>query len=159
GGKSIRHAFARGVSGLTYLNLSSLDLTHGATLQFRTRRLSIPDQEVQLIALPNDLDPAHQTVLVISPHPDDAEIAAYGFYTDRHAYVVTVMAGETGDPGLFSMFSGSDAFAQKGHVRAWNSVAVPMLGNIPADHTANLGYFDGTLKSMQLNPQRVVVST
>src|SRR2546422_867970 len=33
-------------------------------------------------------------VLVIAPHPDDAELAAFGLYADTRATIVTVTAGD-----------------------------------------------------------------
>ena len=36
-------------------------------------------------------------MLVIAPHPDDAEIAAYGLYTDTAATVATLTAGDASD--------------------------------------------------------------
>jgi LmbE family N-acetylglucosaminyl deacetylase len=145
-------AFERGGSGLRYINLSTLDLSSPASIQMRGKYLQIRDQDVTLDYLPSDLDIEHQRILVISPHPDDAEIAAYGLYEGRDAYVVTVTAGDAGDPGIFSMFAGGEASLQKGRIRAWNSLVVPMLGGISADRTANLGYFDGTLATMKANP-------
>ena len=38
-----------------------------------------------------------ERVLVVAPHPDDAEIAAFGFYADTRAMVVTVTAGDASD--------------------------------------------------------------
>jgi LmbE family N-acetylglucosaminyl deacetylase len=149
-------AFERGGSGLRYVNLSPLDLSSPASIQMRGNYLQIRDQDVTLDYLPSDLDIEHQRILLISPHPDDAEIAAFGLYDGRDAYLVTVTAGDAGDPGIFSMFAGSQAFLEKGRVRTWNSLVVPMLGGLAADRTANLGYFDGTLAAMKANPTQPV---
>jgi hypothetical protein len=37
-----------------------------------------------------------RTMLVIAPHPDDAEIAAFGVYAHRHATVASVTTGNAG---------------------------------------------------------------
>ena len=149
-------ALERGGAGLRYINLSGLDLQSASSIQVHGRYLKIRDQDVTLDYLPSDLDLEHQRILVISTHPDDAEIAAYGLYEGRDAYVVTITAGDAGDAGLFSMFAGSEAYAQKGRVRAWNSLTVPMLAGLAPDRTANLGYFDGTLCDMRANPAQAV---
>ena len=98
-----------------------------------------------------DLD--HQRILVLGTHPDDAEIAAFGVYADRDAYVITLTAGEAGELGPFERFEGAGAYREKGRNRAWNSVAVPMLGGLTIERTANLGYFDGTLTAMRERPE------
>ena len=43
------------------------------------------------------IDRDDERVLVVAPHPDDAEIAAFGFYADTRAMVVTVTAGDASD--------------------------------------------------------------
>jgi LmbE family N-acetylglucosaminyl deacetylase len=149
-------AFERGGSGLRYINLSPLDLNSPASIQVHGKFLKIRDQDVTLDYLPSDLDMAHQRILVISPHPDDAEIAAFGLYDGRDAYVVTVTGGDAGTAGIFSMFGGGEAFKEKGRIRTWNSLVVPMLGGLAADRTANLGYFDSTLEAMKANPTQAV---
>jgi LmbE family N-acetylglucosaminyl deacetylase len=147
-----RQAFERGGSGLRYVNLSPLDLRSQNSLHLHGRFVRIRDQDVTLYYLPGDRDIDQQRILVISPHPDDAEIAAYGLYEGRDAYVVTVTGGDAGDPGIFSMFAGKEAFLEKGRVRTWNSMVVPMLGGIGPDRIANLGYFDSTLTAMKTAP-------
>jgi LmbE family N-acetylglucosaminyl deacetylase len=152
----LRQAFERGGAGLRYINLSPLDLQSPTSLRLHGRYLRIHDQDATLYYLPGELDIERQRILVISPHPDDAEIAAYGLYEGRDAYVVTVTGGDAGDPGIFSMFAGNEAFLEKGRVRTWNSMVVPMLGGIAPDRIANLGYFDSTLAAMQAAPTQPV---
>jgi LmbE family N-acetylglucosaminyl deacetylase len=132
--------------------LSPLDLSRRSAIRLVGRYLRIADQTVTLDYLPSDLDPDHQTILVVSPHPDDAEIAAYGLYAGRNAYVVTITAGEAGDTEAYPGLAGVAASLAKGHTRVWNSVTVPMLGGLAPDRMANLGYFDGTLEAMAADP-------
>jgi LmbE family N-acetylglucosaminyl deacetylase len=147
-----RQPFERGGSGLRYLDLSQI-LGDGETqLRLTGRHLEICDPSVALYYLQHDVDLDHQRILVIGTHPDDAEVAAYGVYADRDSYVITLTAGESGEPGAFERFKGTAVYAEKGRNRAWNSVTVPMLGGLSIDRTANLGYFDGTLQAMRDNP-------
>jgi len=91
----------------------------------------------------------NRRILVVAAHPDDAEIAAFGLYKDRDAYVVTVTAGDAGSRSYGDVFpDDAEHFYVKGRLRVWNSITVPMLGGISPDRTANLGYFDFTLERM-----------
>ena len=153
-----RQPFERGGSGLRYIELSQALGDGDAPLRLKGRHLEIRDQSVVLHCLRQDADLDHQKILVLGTHPDDAEIAAFGVYSDRDAYVVTLTAGEGGEPGPFGKFSGADIYHEKGRHRAWNSVAVPMLGGLSIDRTANLGYFDGTLPAMREHPETAVRS-
>jgi LmbE family N-acetylglucosaminyl deacetylase len=161
GGKALlTQAFERGGAGMRYVNLSSLGVREETTVRLSGRFLKIEDQPATLYYLPRDLNLDQQRILLISPHPDDAEIAAFGLYSNRDAYVVTVTAGEGGAPeelGAFAVF-GVNAHLEKGKTRVWNSRTVPMLGGIALERTANLGYFDETLLAMHRQPTVPVTS-
>ena len=153
-GALMTQAFERGGAGLRYVNLSSLEVRQETAIRLRGRFLKIDDQPATLYYLPRNADLDRQRILLISPHPDDAEIAAFGLYSNRDAYVLTITAGEGGEPkdlGAFAVF-GDNAHFEKGKTRVWNSLTVPMLGGISAERTANLGYFDETLQSMRQQP-------
>ncbi len=92
---------------------------------------------------------------MIAPHPDDAEIAAFGLYADRQASVVTVTAGNAGDMNYRASVSDpAEHYSLKGYLRAVDSVTIPWQGNIPPERTANLGYFDGQLEAMYRAPRQ-----
>jgi LmbE family N-acetylglucosaminyl deacetylase len=156
--RRFRQPFERGAAGSRYIDLSPIVVQGEATLRLRGHHLKIIDQAVVLHYLPRAVDLASQKILVIGTHPDDAEIAAFGLYADRNAYVVTLTAGEAGEPGPFRRFGDSAAHLEKGRNRAWNSVTVPMLGGLAINRTANLGFFDGTLPAMKDRPETAVKS-
>jgi LmbE family N-acetylglucosaminyl deacetylase len=161
GSQRLTQAFERGGAGLRYINLSSLDVSRESTVRLDGKFLHIADQAVMLYYISSALELDQQRILLISPHPDDAEIAAFGSYSNRDAHVVTVTAGEGGEPaelGSFAVFGGANAYIEKGKTRAWNSVTVPMLGGVSIQRTANLGYFDETLQAMQRQPTVPVTS-
>jgi hypothetical protein len=144
--------------GVRWLNLSALreQLKDGAEVIIRTHAVTLEAERATLRLFDNHLD-LRQRILVIAPHPDDAEIAAFGLYADRDATVVTVTAGNAGDMNYRANVSDpAEHYALKGYLRAFDSVTVPWQGNIPPERTANLGYFDGRLDAMYSKPKEVV---
>ena len=101
-------------------------------------------------------------VLVIAPHPDDAEIAAFAFYSAHHenAYVLTVTAGDFGPPNNYRFLEPDPqkAYLLKAKLRIFNSITTPLVGGVPPQRCLNLGYFDGTLYDMFKNPQKTFTS-
>ncbi len=140
--------------GVRWLNLAGLreQLADGSEVVIRTHAVTLEAETATLRLFDNHLD-LRQRILVIAPHPDDAEIAAFGLYADRQASVVTVTAGNAGDMNYRASVSDpAEHYALKGYLRAVDSVTVPWQGNIPPERTANLGYFDGQLDAMYLAP-------
>lgn len=139
----------RGAEGIRYLNLSNLNLHGGATISISGDHVKIKDQQVTLIYLNHNISLDNAKILVIAPHPDDAEIAAFGLYSRRNTYVVTITAGDAGGDKYDEIFADKrKQFIAKGKVRVWNSLTVPMLGGVDSSRIVNLGYFDGTLPKM-----------
>ena len=140
--------------GVRWLNLAGLreQLAGGTEVVIRTHAVTLEAETATLRLFDNHLD-LQQRVLVIAPHPDDAEIAAFGLYADRQASVVTVTAGNAGDMNYRASVSDpAEHYALKGYLRAVDSVTIPWQGNIPPERTANLGYFDGQLEAMYPAP-------
>jgi LmbE family N-acetylglucosaminyl deacetylase len=154
----IQQYFDANAVGVRWLNLSGLreQLAGGAEVTIRTHAVTLEAEAATLRLFDNHLD-LKRRILVIAPHPDDAEIAAFGLYADRQASVVTVTAGNAGDMNYRASISDpAEHYALKGYLRAVDSVTVPWQGNIPPERTANLGYFDGRLDAMYLEPQQTV---
>ncbi len=142
--------------GVRWLNLSGLSerVSPGAEVSIRTHAVTLAAEEATLRVFDNHLD-LNGRILVIAPHPDDAEIAAFGLYADREATVVTVTAGNAGDMNYRASVSDpAEHYALKGYLRAIDSVTVPWQGRIPPERTANLGYFDGRLDAMYQKPEQ-----
>ncbi len=88
-------------------------------------------------------------ILVLAPHPDDAEIAAFGLYAGRRSWVATITAGECGMGDLSAVAPGqSNAARWKALLRVWDSLTIPQLGDVPPDRCLNLVYPDGQLQSL-----------
>jgi LmbE family N-acetylglucosaminyl deacetylase len=137
-------------NGKRYLNLSSLVQKDAQNIQMEFKGCKLKSNLVKLIAFKNS-DPSKARILILSPHPDDAEIAAYGLYTSnpQNCFITTITAGDAGYMQYGELFSDTvTQYIEKGKIRAWNSITVPQLGGIAPDHCINLGYFDVSLKKM-----------
>ena len=65
----------------------------------------------------NGLD-LSRPMLVLAPHPDDAEIAAFGVYAHRNATVVTVTTGNAGPRSYEAVFEDvPEMYRFKGRIR------------------------------------------
>jgi len=150
GNQTLTQYIAPGAKGIRYINISSLNIKNQAQIRLEGKHVTINDQKVQLVLLKNQ-DIQNPKILVLATHPDDAEIAAYGLYSNHHnnAYIVTITAGDSGPPKYDEIYHDSvKQYLAKGKVRTWNSITVPGLGGVPYDHCINLGFFDGTLQTM-----------
>jgi LmbE family N-acetylglucosaminyl deacetylase len=153
GDKPDRQAFERGVDGLRYLNLSgqAQTLSQGK-LRLRGRFCRLLGEPV-LWAFEHP-DYRRQRVMVIAPHADDAELAAYGLYSQAdEAWIVTLTAGEI--EAEYYQQMGLDkvqAARLKGRLRTWDSIAVPRWAGVPEARCVQLGYFCLQLATMQASP-------
>jgi LmbE family N-acetylglucosaminyl deacetylase len=144
--------------GMRWLNVTGLraELQRGANLELRGHEVELEPGAATLRLFANGLD-LQQPVLVLAPHPDDAEIAAFGLYSSARATVVTVTSGNAGDANYAAYFDDTAAqYLFKGYLRALDSVTVPWQGGVPPERCYNLGYFDARLASMHATPRAVV---
>lgn len=156
-----RQYFERGAKGARYLNLSALlseppqsgqrIFLHGFGLAWRP-------QTARLFCFRNDW-PAQPRSVVIAPHPDDAEIAAFGLYRNSDSTVVTVTAGDLGTFYRGKFPAGDPRTAElTARVRAWDSIAAPMFGGVDPRRAINLGYIDSTLADAFANPDKPITA-
>lgn len=150
--------FEYGGSGYRYLNISSLLKEDVKEIELKSDFLEILDSNIELISYSNSIKPDSK-ILVISPHPDDAEIAAFGLYGKYpNSFVLTITAGESGPMIYDELFSDSlRQSLKKGQIRTINSVTVPLMAGLNHHNILNLGYFDGTIKEMHdKNPESIL---
>ena len=156
GGLTQRQYFERGASGTRYLNLSNFSKVQGAdggTITLTGHHLDVKEQEADLYLFRND-PIGDANILIIAPHPDDAEIAAFGLYSQKNAYIVTISAGDGGAEYILRNRKFEDSArnaALKGKLRVWDSITTPFWGGVSPLHAVNLGYFDGMLNAMYDN--------
>lgn len=160
GETSFTQYFEYGAKGIRYLNISSLltKNTHSIELIYKKRHIILEPNNIQLISFKNK-DISKLKTLVLAPHPDDAEIAAYGLYSDNNlSHIITITAGESGEFTYDEIYSDDRIkhYIKKGKLRTFDSVTVPMLGNIPYNQILNFGYFDRKMTEMYRNKSKIV---
>lgn len=146
-----------GSKGFRYVNISSSISKGDTEIKLEGKYISIDDQRVQLVRF-NNPDIQKAKILILAPHPDDAEIAAFGLYSDNiNSYIMTVTAGDAGGYKYDEIYPDkAQHYLKKGFLRTWNSITVPLLGNIPPEQSVNFGFFDGTLATMFNNKSKPV---
>lgn len=151
--------FERGVRGLRYVNLG------GCAQALVDGRLSLAGRFCTVVGQPRlwvlrQADPRRRRVMVIAPHADDAELAAYGLYSQAdEAWIVTLTAGEIEAEHYQDMgLSSTEAARLKGRLRAWDSLTVPRWAGVPESRCVQLGYFCLQLSAMRASPQAPIGS-
>ena len=155
---SVRQFLDPNAIGIRWLNLSGLrtELVGGAPVTVRANAVTLEGDDAIVRLFQNQLD-LRKPLLVIAPHPDDAEIAAFGLYADRQSTIVTLTAGNAGSMNYRAQVADPpEHYRLKGYLRAMDSVLVPWQGGIPPDRSYNLGYFDGRLDVMYADPSRTI---
>ena len=161
--KAIQQYFEKTAQGVRYINLSRFAGTSSSEaspdeVEFKGRYISWKPELTELYLFQN-VDINKEKIFIIAPHPDDAEIATFGLYDHRDAYIVTITAGEDGKPRFKRFFPDKREHALfQGMVRTEDSITVPFWGGLMPERCVNLGYFDGTLEEMFKNPTRAVAS-
>lgn len=154
-----RQVFERGVGGRRYLNLSgAADALAAGKLQVRGRFCRINGQPT--LWRFRQPDYRQQRVMVIAPHADDAELAAFSLYSQAaESWIVTLTAGEIEAEHYQQMGLPKAQAAQlKGRLRAWDSIAVPRWAGVPEAQCVQLGYFCMQLAAMQAAPDQAQAS-
>lgn len=148
-----RQDFERGVDGLRYLNLSGqFEALKSGQLSVRGGYCQLPASAV-LFAFSN-VDYRQQRVMVIAPHADDAELAAFGLYSQAaEVSIVTLTQGEIEAENYQALGLDRAAAAQlKGRLRSWDSQAIPLWGGVAQQRCVQLGYYCLQLAKMAADP-------
>lgn len=150
-----RQTFERGAGGIRYLNLTGQleQLRSGLTLQGRFCRL---EPTVQLHAF-HAPDLTGKRVMILAPHADDAELAAFGLYSRmaETTSIVTLTQGEIEAEFYQQMgLEPAQAARLKGRLRSWDSLAIPLWGGVKQVHCVQLGYYCLQLPAMREQPEQ-----
>jgi LmbE family N-acetylglucosaminyl deacetylase len=156
GEHTLRQYFERGCNGARYLNLTHLLSMAGERrperIQLRSGFLRWPSTGSLLIFEPPSVDAS--STLVLAPHPDDAEAAAFGLFSHHESCIATVTAGElaTGTmPGWLAAQSRSHWTAA---LRVADSLRATVSARGRPIKQVSLVFPDGSLESMYLEPAR-----
>ena len=134
GSMRVRQHLDPGAHGLRWLNLTGLrgSLVPGALLEMRASGIQFQSGDATL-RLFDSGPPLDGRILVLAPHPDDAEIAAFGLYADRNATIVTVTSGNAGRRQLRRRLSRSGrAIPDEGVPAGGRQRHRPLAGRHPA---------------------------
>lgn len=154
-----RQDMERGVDGLRYFNLSGQgDALRSGTLRLHGRFCRLA-KSGRLFVMSNP-DYAEQRVMVIAPHADDAELAAFGLYSRcPQASIVTLTQGEIeADNYRHLGLPAQRAAVLKGRLRAWDSLTAPLWGGVPQSRCVQLGYYCLQLPAMAEQPEQAFAS-
>ncbi|PHS73634.1 MAG: PIG-L family deacetylase [Cycloclasticus sp.] len=147
----------RSASGLRYINISEV-IESGDPISIEPIHCQIQAGSAEVLLFSNPLL-NNKKLLVIAPHADDAEIAAFGLYSSNDSSIVTITAGEVGANKYESRYTDAkQASLLKGRLRAWDSIAIPQWAGLKSDSVIQLGYFCLRLKAMHDSPKEVFVS-
>ncbi|MFJ5238477.1 PIG-L deacetylase family protein [Pseudomonas neuropathica] len=144
-----RQDLERCVRGRRFLNLSGqVDALAQGTLTLRGR-YCVPAATGMLWVMANP-DYSRQRVMVIAPHADDAELAAFGLYSRcEDVSIVTLTQGEIEAEDFQRLgLDQAEAARLKGRLRSWDSLVIPLWGGVPAERCVQLGYYCLQLPSM-----------
>lgn len=150
---SLHQVFEQGARGKRFLDVSPLrGLKAGERVTLVGEGATWTPGDARLFVYRNSAL-AGKRVLVIAPHPDDAEIAAFGIYRQTQAHVITVTSGDAGGENFESLFpEDGEHYRIKGWIRTWDSISVPFYGGVMPGKARNLGYYDALLRRMQQAP-------
>jgi LmbE family N-acetylglucosaminyl deacetylase len=148
-GISLCQYFEYGAKGKRYINVSEFVCRGLKFITFKFNHCHIVHKQVKLILFKNP-GIEKESLVVLAPHPDDAEIAAYGLYSsNKDAFVATVTVGDAGKKIYDELYPDDSVhYLKKAGIRLWNSITVPMLAGVNPRNIINLGYFDASLKQM-----------
>lgn len=80
--------------------------------------------------------------MILAPHADDAELAAFGLYSAHSANtsIVTLTQGEIEADHYHRLgLTKEEAARLKGRLRAWDSLAIPLWGGVNSSAVCSWG--------------------
>jgi LmbE family N-acetylglucosaminyl deacetylase len=122
-------------------------------VQLHARNLTWEDATARLHLSSENLS-SNDCLLIIAPHPDDAEIAAFGVYCENTATLVTLTTGDNSDRYQSNRSQIRLSREEVRKIRVWDSLAVPQLGDLGQDRVMNLCFPDGHLQALYSDPNR-----
>ncbi|MBU0631299.1 PIG-L family deacetylase [bacterium] len=152
----LKHYFEYGAKGTRYINLSHLKDEH---ITLTCKHISIKTDDLTLYGYNNEID-LSKKIVILAPHADDAEIAAFGLYKSaKDVTIVTTTIGEHGVCSYRTLYEDkTKASKKKAELRTFDALCVPMLGGVDIKNSLALGYYGGSLKWMREHPAETAAS-
>jgi len=147
--------FEYGAKGKRYLNIPNC-INFEDAIQLETYNCNIIKQYGKLFIFNNEIN-LNGNICIIAPHPDDAEIAAYGLYSScKNVNIITVSASESGKV-MYKDFSlkTKEQLLLKGIRRTVDSITVPLIASVKPDSCINYGYYGCTLEELYNNKDEI----
>ncbi len=161
GNKQQKQYFERGMKGLRYINLSAFsdELRSGRTITLKPTFCKLISHQGKLLGFSNP-DYSQKKTLIIAPHADDAEIAAFGYYSSASdVHITTLTAGEIEMEDFLHIYKQPEnASHLKGRLRSMDSISVPLWGGVHQENCIQLGYFCKRLEAMEKEPDKEFAS-
>lgn len=148
-----RQTFERGARGLRYVNLTGQGEALSTSGLSVLSRYCVVGSTVELFVF-GPPEGAIDDIMILAPHADDAELAAFGLYSaaDR-VNIVTLTQGEIEAQYYQRLGLGREEASQlKGRLRTWDSLSIPLWGGVAAKNCIQLGYYCMQLSSMEEQP-------
>lgn len=145
-----KHFFEYGAKGVRYLNISH---QKNQILKLKLKNVTLASNEASIYGYKNSIN-LSKKILILAPHADDAEIAAFGLYkTAQNVTIVTTTAAEDGICNYCDIYNNDKTkqSLKKAQLRSFDALCVPLLGNIAIQNSLALGYFGSSLKWMYEN--------
>lgn len=150
-----KFSFERGCRGRRYLVLAASQLDAVKTLlDLKTGHCRL-GTAVDIFGFCQP-DFHQRRLLILAPHADDAELAAFGLYQQaKEVMILTLTQGETKADNYRTLGLDAQAAARlKGRLRTWDSLAIPLWGGVPQARCLQLGYYCLQLGAMRAAPQQ-----
>ncbi len=149
----INKPLSAAAQGIRYLNLTGQAaalLAEGLRIRGRFCTLA---NTVQLYVF-DQPSPVAENIMILAPHADDAELAAFGLYSSADKVsIVTLTQGEIEAEHYQRLgLSAQQAAQLKGRLRSWDSMAIPLWGGVPQANCVQLGYYCMQLPVMAQQP-------
>lgn len=152
---SDRQTFERRARGLRYLNLTGQGEQLKNSGLAISSRFCLIETSVELYVF-NQPTPSAESIMILAPHADDAELAAFGLYSASDSVsIVTLTQGEIEAEHYQRLGLDRQEAAQlKGRLRTWNSMSIPLWGGVPEKNCVQLGYYCMQLPAMAKQPDQ-----
>ncbi|MCS7063877.1 MAG: PIG-L family deacetylase [Methylacidiphilales bacterium] len=127
-------------SSQIWINLSSHAGTPLTKLSLHPQGVTLSATPPQLILFPQ-IDLAFHKILILAPHPDDAEIASFALYASypHSTLIVTITDGANPTNPNYTPTP----------QRIIDSLSIPQFNGLPYTHTINLAYPDSQLNKLK----------